>query len=112
MTLGKMRKLVIAMAALAICIVAFENDANAFFGRKGCCKANDCCGIGGLFRCNKCECEECKDCGKCEKSDDCCEAKSDCGCRRLFRRHRRCCSDGAPSTDAKSDAPEKAEAGA
>jgi len=108
MTLGKMRGLVLGMAAVAICIVAFESEANAFFGRGCCFKACNCCGIG-LFRCNRCGCDEC---GECE---ECCDDPCDRCCRRgLFRRNRCCCSNGAVEVDILEveGAPEKADSGA
>ncbi len=118
MAVGKMRSLVLGMAAVAICMVAFESEANAFFGRECCFRDCNCCGIG-LFRGNRCGCEDCGDCGDCGECRECCEETSDRCCRRgLFRRHRCCCSNGAVEVDIlevegnSGAAPEKAAAGA
>ena len=112
MTLGKLRKLVLGMAVVGICFVTFESNANAFFGKRSCGDASNCCHLGWL-KLDIFGCEDCKEADDCceKKADDCCEKKADdCRKHRLFRRHR-CCSDSAAEGEAEA-APEKADAGA
>ena len=121
MTLGNLRKLVLGMAVVAVCFVICESDANAFFGKRCCSDAGNCCHHGWL-KLHRCGCGDCNKADDCceKKADDCCEKKADDCCEkrdngccrhRLFRRHRCCCSNNA--SDGKSDAaPEKADAGA